>query len=386
MEQTRQSANDNAQASFSGPQLSTRLSDELVFRILDMVNAEPKGWKSIIECSYASKVFHEMAMRLLWAHPQMVIERQTGDRFVVGAMASGRHTRRLWLSAVQEHSLERGTAAIRFMPELEVLDVSGRMQNSMGPLEDWLASPKLKHVAIDRIAVLPLQRTSLSSSLVSLDLGGIDYLDIGVFSDLLSSDVFPQLRALALSSFSNPARDEHQPLFPVLPDAFLAQLDMLQVNPRSFDAPGFDNNLPNKVPLLTTLVIGDGSACPPLAPTVTYHLALTRLDAFLPVLHTSFKLAAVAGATHLSRLLFGRLEHRPRSFWVAPKVYTDLSIARNDEWAIGVANIAALAEMLQIPGTRFTPNSVPTPRETTAGSLSWDFWEYAKGLRAQGRT
>lgn len=88
----------------------------------------------------------------------------------------------------------------------------------------------------------------------------------------------------------------------------------------------------------------------------------------------------------MSRLLFGRLEHRPRSFWVAPKVYTDLSIARNDEWATGVANIAALAEMLQIPGTRFTPNSVPTPRETTAGSLSWDFWEYAKGLRAQGRT
>lgn len=147
MEQTRQSTSENAQASFSGPQLAIRLSDELVFHILGMVNAEPKGWMSIIECSYASKAFHEMAMRLLWAHPGMVMERQTGDRFVVGARASGRHTRRLWLSAVQEHSLERGTAAIRFMPELEVLDVSGRMQNSTGPLEDWLASPSTRNYA-----------------------------------------------------------------------------------------------------------------------------------------------------------------------------------------------------------------------------------------------
>lgn len=112
-----------------------------------MVNAEPKGWKSIIECSCASKAFHEMAMRILWTHPQMTIEWQTGDRSVVGARASGRHTRRLWLSAVQEHSLERGTAAIRFMPELEVLDVCGRMQNTMGPLQDRLASPSARHYA-----------------------------------------------------------------------------------------------------------------------------------------------------------------------------------------------------------------------------------------------
>ncbi|GAA5994528.1 uncharacterized protein JCM10292_002115 [Rhodotorula paludigena] len=363
-----------------------RLPDELVFHILDMVNAERKGWKSIIECSYASKAFHEMAMRLLWAHPQMIIEWQTGDRFVVGAMASGRHTRRLWLSAVQEHSLERGTAAIRFMPELEVLDVSGRMQNSMGPLEDWLASPKLKHVVIDRIAVLPLQRTSLSSSLVSLDLGGIDYLDIGVFSDLLSSGVFPQLRALALSSFSNPARDEHQPSFPVLPDAFLAQLDMLQVTPCSFKAPEFDDNLPNKVPLLTTLVIGDGSASPPIAPTVTYHLALTRLDSLLPLVNPEFQFDVDLDVIRLGLLVPAHPDYRPRSLWVMPQAFEEILLARGAEWTTAIANIVAMADMMQLPGTRFTANRVPTRRETTAGSLSWDFWEYAKGLRAQGRT
>ncbi|GAA5994530.1 F-box protein [Rhodotorula paludigena] len=356
------------------PSTLPQFPDELLIAIFRQLLPDGHNdYSALYRLCLASKRFCSIAQPLLWKEIAIVVPPLPAD-FAEHAQMLGVHTRKTAFTVSDPDLLGLARQVCKRFKSLKVLELEKagpRMRRSVF-LYEW-GKPGLKHLAIG-VPVLLNPSARPLSNLVSLDFATDAHAGCN-FSGYLVPRQLPCLRALAIKSTGSWSA--------ALDSDFLRQLDCLQVLLQD-PAPATLANFGHHVPLLLcTPGFADKAHASAPNSGSAFHFNIDITGPIEIVIGGLFRMAEEPASTAMGR--------SPRSIWFPSVVQVDemmndssLSRYHREHLHQALAVLEGSAREEGIPVRRHGESGVV--RETRWGTLSWDFWEYAKELRARGTT